>query len=112
MGLSRLKVRTGRNYNNIGVPILAFGTEGEKDGQLCRPWGVCCSKEGLILIANRSNNRIEVFTPKGAFHHKFGVGGKQNGQFDRPASVCCDSSNRIIVADKDNHRVQVGMMII
>jgi tripartite motif-containing protein 71 len=30
-----------------------FGKEGEKDGDLCRPWGVCCSKEGFILVANR-----------------------------------------------------------
>ena len=53
----RVKVRTGRNYSNIGTPIFSFGIEGEKDGELCRPWGVCCSREGYILVANRSNNR-------------------------------------------------------
>lgn len=90
---------------------------------------MCCSREGFIIVANRSNDRVEVFTPKGIFHHKFGTSGnfrssnfpsnekaqkrdlfspgKQNGQFDRPASVCCDKKNRIIVTDKDNHRVQV-----
>ena len=85
--------------------------EGEKDGELCRPWGVCCSREGYILVANRSNNRIEVYSSKGVFHYKFGTGGKQNGQFDRPASVFCDSNNRVIIADKDNHRVQVKIIL-
>lgn len=103
----RMVVRSGRNYQNIGMPLFTFGIEGKNDGELCRPWGICCSREGLLLVANRSNDRIEVYTSKGIFHHKFGTSGKQNGQFDRPASVCCDSQNRIIVTDKDNHRVQI-----
>ena len=43
----------------IGKQIFEFGGEGSDDGKLCRPWGVCCSREGFILVANRSNNRIE-----------------------------------------------------
>ncbi len=103
----KVHVRSGRDYCKIGEPKFEFGGEGEADGQLCRPWGVACSKEGFILVANRSNNRIEVYTKEGKFHHKFGTGGKAPGQFDRPASVCCDRMNRAVVADKDNHRVQV-----
>ncbi len=103
----RVNVRSGRNYSSVGTQIFEFGTEGEGDGQLCRPWGVACSRDGLILVANRSNNRIEVFTKDGRFHHRFGSTGKGPGQFDRPASVCCDGRDRVIVADKDNHRIQV-----
>jgi len=102
-----VRARAGRNYASIGPPKFEFGGEGETDGQLCRPWGVCCSKEGLILVANRSNNRIEVYNPDGSFSHKFGGSGSGRGQFDRPASVICDKKNRVIVADKDNHRVQI-----
>ena len=102
-----LVVKQGRNYLNIGQPIFQVGTEGEDGGQLCRPWGVCCDKEGHIIVADRSNNRIQVFGNKGNFLHKFGSAGSRNGQFDRPAGVCIDSQNRIIVADKDNHRIQV-----
>jgi tripartite motif-containing protein 71 len=103
----KVHVRSGRNYNHIGQPLFVFGGEGTDSGKVCRPWGVTCSREGLILVANRSNNRVEVFTADGTFHHNFGSGGKLNGQFDRPASVCCDKTNRIIVADKDNHRIQI-----
>lgn len=102
-----VRARAGRNYSTIGTPRMEFGGGGEAEGQLCRPWGICCSKEGLILVANRSNNRIEVYKPDGSYSHKFGSGGSGRGQFDRPASVICDKKNRAIVADKDNHRVQI-----
>ena len=59
------------------------------------------------MVADRSNNRIQVFTPTGVFHHKFGVEGKGPGQFNKPASVCCDSRGRLVVSDKDNHRIQI-----
>ena len=103
----RVKVRMGRNYASINEPLKFFGTEGETEGQLCRPWGVCCSKSGLILVANRSNNRIEVFDKEGRFAYKFGTSGKGQGEFERPASVAVDNMNRVIVTDKDNHRIQI-----
>ena len=98
----------GRNYTKITVPIAIFGSEGEAGGQLCRPWGISCTKLGLIMVANRSNNRIEVYDKEGQFQYKFGQGGKKQGEFERPASVSCDNQNRVIVTDKDNHRIQVS----
>ena len=43
-------VRQSRNYNDIGVPRYSFGQEGTGEGQLCRPWGISCSNEGLIIV--------------------------------------------------------------
>ncbi|CAF99480.1 unnamed protein product, partial [Tetraodon nigroviridis] len=103
----KVTVKSGRSYGSLGSQLSSFGCEGEGDGQLCRPWGVCVDKEGYVVVADRSNNRIQIFKPCGAFHHKFGSLGSRPGQFDRPAGVACDSQRRIIVADKDNHRVQV-----
>ena len=60
--MSRLKVRKGRSYSNIGTPIFTFGSEGENEGQLCRPWGVCCSREGFILVANRNEYYKTLFS--------------------------------------------------
>jgi len=100
-------VRSGRNYVAVGQALLAFGKEGEAEGELCRPWGVACDKEGFIIIADRSNNRIQIFNPDGSLHHRFGSAGTRPGQFDRPAGVASDQLGRIIVADKDNHRIQV-----
>lgn len=53
-------VRSGRDYASINLPLLTFGKEGEAEGDLCRPWGVACDKDGYIIIADRSNNRIQV----------------------------------------------------
>ena len=101
------QVHSGRNYTSVGRCLMTFGKEGEEDGKLCRPWGVCQNKEGYIIVADRSNNRIQVFTPDGKFHHRFGSHGYRNGQLNRPAGVACDHKGRIIVTDKDNHRVQI-----
>lgn len=100
-------VRAGRNYANIGTMLLELGCEGDEEGCLCRPWGVSYHKDGYVIVADRSNNRIQAFTADGKFRHKFGSPGSRNGQFDRPAGVACDQHGRIIVADKDNHRVQL-----
>ena len=100
-------VRSGRNFASIGAMRVEFGGEGDTDGKLCRPWGVCTNRDGYIIVADRSNNRVQVFTPHGKFHHRFGSAGSRNGQFDRPAGVACDNQGRVIVADKDNHRLQI-----
>uniref|UniRef100_A0A0M3HV81 B box-type domain-containing protein n=1 Tax=Ascaris lumbricoides TaxID=6252 RepID=A0A0M3HV81_ASCLU len=55
-------VRKGRNYASLARtgPVFSFGSEGTADGQVCRPWGICCDNKGRILVADRSNNRIQV----------------------------------------------------
>lgn len=103
-------VCSARTYSNnikIGTVTLSFGKEGDGDGELCRPWGVCCSREGNIIVADRSNNRIQMFKSDGTFLRKFGEHGSEPGQFDRPAGVAVNLSGDIIIADKDNHRIQV-----
>ncbi|VDM47832.1 unnamed protein product [Toxocara canis] len=102
-------VRKGRNYANLARtgPAFSFGSEGSGDGQVCRPWGICCDNKGRILVADRSNNRIQIFDKDGKFLMKFGCAGVRSGQFDRPAGIAVNSMNEIVVADKDNHRIQV-----
>lgn len=91
-------------------PSTTFGFDGHEDGQVSRPWGLCVDKEGNIIIADRRNNRIQIFYPDGSYKHKFGSKGNGNGQFDLPAGISTDPQNRIVVVDKDNHRVQVCLL--
>lgn len=56
----KVKVRKRRNYFNIGDSDHQIGTDGEQEGQLCRPWGICCDPYGNIIVADRSNNRVQV----------------------------------------------------
>ncbi|KAK6728962.1 hypothetical protein RB195_006177 [Necator americanus] len=104
-----VEVRHGRNYSEIAAQgeLFSFGKEGSGDGELCRPWGICVDLRGRVLVADRSNNRIQIFDRDGGFLAKFGCGGTRPGQFDRPAGVTVNTRNNIVVADKDNHRIQV-----
>lgn len=86
---------------------FSFGKPGNNDGELCRPWGICCDKNGYIYVSDRCNHRIQVFDQNGKFLLKFGKHGVANGEFDKPVGLTIDAQNRIIVCDKDNHRVQV-----
>ncbi|CAC42254.1 Protein lin-41 [Caenorhabditis elegans] len=113
-----MDIRRGRNYDEIAAkgPILTFGKEGSGDGELCRPWGICVDQRGRVIVADRSNNRVQIFDKDGNFISKFGTSGNRPGQFDRPAGITTNSLNNIVVADKDNHRVQVfdenGMFLL
>ena len=102
-----ISVIGARDYTPKKFPFI-FGCEGGGDGQFCRPWGICSDGEGNIIVGDRSNNRVQVFSRNGDFKFKFGCFGTEPGQFNRTAGVAWDSCyNRILVVDKDNHRVQI-----
>ncbi|XP_050352593.1 protein wech isoform X2 [Nymphalis io] len=90
-----------------GVPMFSFGREGQDEGQVSRPWGLCVDREGNIIVADRRNNRIQIFNSYGEFRTMFGSKGTGPGEFDLPAGITTDIYGRIIVIDKDNHRVQI-----
>ena len=54
----RLAVWSPRNGSDMKV----YGTEGEVEGQFCRPQGITTDPEGHILICDSRNNRIQVFS--------------------------------------------------
>ena len=57
-----ISVRSGRDYRDAMIkgPRFSFGREGTGDGEFSRPWGICCDHKGRIILADRSNNRIQV----------------------------------------------------
>lgn len=73
----KVTVKSGRSYGSLGSKVSSFGCEGEGDGQLCRPWGVCVDREGYVVVADRSNNRIQVKRQHSVFPPNF------------PKSLCC-----------------------
>lgn len=109
-------VRTGRSGLQLqpgpGKPIKLIGCDDDARDNLCRPWGIACDKEGHIVVADRSNNRVQIYRQDGSFVRRFGSHGTAQGQFDRPAGVAVDARRRIVVADKDNHRIQVAYIYI
>ena len=60
-------------YDGSGSFLYNIGEEGEADGQLKMPRGLCVDKYGNVLVCDRGNNRIQQFTIDGRFTGKHAV---------------------------------------
>ena len=64
-------------------------------------------EHGDVYVADAANDRVEVFSPAGAFLFMFGVKGAASGQFEVPTSVTVDpATGNVYVEDFFNWRVQ------
>ncbi|XP_045196910.1 tripartite motif-containing protein 2-like [Mercenaria mercenaria] len=87
--------------------LMTVGLRGTLDGDFVYPRGLTVNLDGQIIVADASNNRVQVFSNFGVFKKKFGTKGKGEGQFDEPTGVTELPNGDIAVADKNNKRVQV-----
>lgn len=110
--------------------IPESGITGSAAGSVNRPFGIAADANlpGNIYVADKSNDRIDVFTPFGAFIEAWGWGvkdgssafqtctalsgcqvgvqGAGKGQFILPEAVAVDSTGDVYIAEAGNHRVQ------
>ena len=70
------------------------------------PKGIATDKAGNVNVADTDNNRIQVFTAKGAFLRKWGTEGDGNDQFLRAEDVNIAPDGTVWVADEGNERLQ------
>lgn len=77
-----------------------WGFRGSDDGQFGMS-GPCCTidKDGTLFVADRDNNRVQVFTLEGKFLRNWGAPGQGNGQFDRPIGITITSQSVLYVMD-------------
>jgi len=54
-------------YDSDGNWVRSWGTYGTEPGQFRVPHGIAADDEGRIYVADRSNNRIQVFDSDGSF---------------------------------------------
>jgi sugar lactone lactonase YvrE len=54
-------------YDSEGQYLSSWGEPGDGPGQFQIPHGICIDKRGLVYVADRENNRIQIFTPEGEF---------------------------------------------
>ena len=95
-----------------GAPPGQCCAAGSADGQFSSPEGVDIHYgNGMILVADTGNHRIQVFHPNGTFAFKFGTYGDGDGEFDSPKDVAQGvrriHRGLIAVADTGNDRVQL-----
>jgi tripartite motif-containing protein 71 len=53
---------------------------------------------GRIIVADKDNHRIQVFTFDGTFLFKFGEKGTKNGQFNYPWDLAVNADGHILVS--------------
>jgi peptidylamidoglycolate lyase len=77
-----------------GKFLFQWGTKGSGPGQFDLPHGVTLDSAGHIYVADRSNERIQVFDSAGHFLAQWA--GKQ---FGRPYAIAVDRRGQVYVAD-------------
>ncbi|XP_035671049.1 tripartite motif-containing protein 3-like [Branchiostoma floridae] len=79
-----------------------FGGKGSEQGEFDRPFGVAVSEDGEIFVADRGNQRIQIFTLQGTFVSQF-VTVISGGQNISPQNVAVDTEGNLWVVG--NHGV-------
>jgi RHS repeat-associated protein len=105
---------TGNNriqqFSSTGTYINQFGSLGSGTSQFSSPTGIAMKgTEGIIYVADRGNNRIQVIIAgEGGYlpWFRFGTSGSGNGQLSAPEGVTVDASGNAWVADTGNNRVE------
>jgi len=103
----------------------SWGAPGHGPGEFHLPHSIAFDSDGVLYVADRSNKRIQMFTPEGAFLGQWtGMGGPNDiarahdGTFviaeqedgDRPAYVCVrDAGGKVLVRLESRHVHGVGV---
>ena len=83
-----------------GQYIGQFGCNGKENGQFSNPYGMSTDGKGNILVADYSNNRVQVFKEDDTFVQVIQCDGK-------PSDVAVDNEGKIHVIVLNQHHVQV-----
>ncbi|MCH2373348.1 MAG: peptidyl-alpha-hydroxyglycine alpha-amidating lyase family protein [Planctomycetes bacterium] len=79
-------------FSPEGELLFSWGEAGDGPGQFNLPHGICLDSAGNVFVADRENNRLQVFSPKGEFIEEWpGV--------IRPCQIYLDSDDNVFVAE-------------
>jgi DNA-binding beta-propeller fold protein YncE len=78
-------------FSADGTLLFSWGEPGEGPGQFCRPHSVW-EADGRVFVADRNNNRIQIFTPEGKYLDEW-------GGFVQPAKIFVDGQGIMYVAE-------------
>ena len=84
-------------YDRTGKFIKTWGTRGSGRGQLDAPHALAMDSKGRLFVADRANNRIQIFDQNGTYLDEW-------HQFSRPSGVYIDKNDVIYVADSESNK--------
>lgn len=84
-------------FDAAGKYLMEWGTHGSDAGQFDIPHGIDLDATGNVYVADRENNRVQVFTADGKFLRTF-----SDDSFGNMCSVVFDKSNATLIAVDDH----------
>ena len=72
-----------------------------------RPTHLAVTSRGDVVVTDKDNHRIQVFTSSWSHVRTFGGEGERDGQFRYPWEVAVNSRDQLLVSDSKNYRVQL-----
>jgi DNA-binding beta-propeller fold protein YncE len=107
-------------FTRDGRLVTSWGTPGKGKGEFHLPHSIAIDSEGKLYVADRSNKRVQIFSPEGDFLGMWtGMGGPnditrgRDGTFyiaeqedgDKPAYVCVRDANGTVLARMESRHV-------
>jgi streptogramin lyase len=83
-------------FDRTGKYVTSWGKHGKGPGEFDSPHGIPLDSAGRVFVADRSNNRIQIFDPNGRLLGEW-------KQFGRPSDVFIDKNDIIYVADSQSN---------
>jgi NHL repeat len=83
-------------YDKNGKYIKEFGGTGRDWGKLLVPHDLAMDSQGRLFVADRSNNRVQIFDQEGNFIDAW-------SQFGRPSGLYIDKNDVLYVADSESN---------
>lgn len=79
-------------FSAAGELIQSWGSPGIAPGDLNLPHGIAVTADGRVLVADRENDRIQVFTADGKFLEQW-------TDVQRPTAIAIDEAGRVYVSE-------------
>ena len=83
-------------FSKDGTFIKAWGQHGSAPGEFQVPHGLAFDSRGRLFVADRGNNRIQIFDQDGRFLEQW-------KQFSRPSGIYIDGKDLLYVADSESN---------
>jgi len=86
-------------FSKDGTFIKAWGKKGSGPGEMDVPHSLAMDSKGRLFVADRVNNRIQIFDQDGKFLDQW-------KQFGRPSGVFIDKNDIMLVVDSQSNAAQ------
>ena len=82
-------------YSAAGRFLMAWGQAGTGPGEFDMPHSIDIDSQGRVFVADRGNNRVQIFDQEGRYLDEW-------TQFGRPSGVYISANDRLFVADSQS----------